>query len=395
MRVGIDATCWSNPRGYGRYTRGLLTALLANTLQHEFILFVDRQTQTQTQWPFPSNAQTVVAETSQAPTVAASADGQRSLPDLLAMTRAVARTPLEVFFFPSLYTYFPVVTRAKILVGVHDVIVDDYPDLVFPDRWRRLLWQLKAWLAHRQAGYIVTVSEHAKHGILRHFHHRPNRTWVVGEAADPIFQPIGDEQFLSTILERFGLQRSTPFVICLGGLNPHKNLEIVLKAVAQLRCEPEFSNLEIVLVGPAESDTFTPGAADARQLVAELNLGGAVHFTGYLPDADVAGLLNAARVLAMPSFDEGFGLGAVEAAACGTPVIATCSSPLPDWLAGGGWFIDPHQPQQLGDALREVLTDEAGRRNRGRVALAQAQRLTWQRAAGQFADLLDFIEAGK
>ena len=392
MRIGIDATCWSNARGYGRYARSLLTALLAEPTQHEYIFFIDRQTQHDPRWPLPSGIRYVVAETQQSPTEAASANGQRSLRDLWAMTTVVAREPLDVFFYPSLYTYFPIITRASVLLGVHDVIVDEYPRLIFPDPLRLRLWQIKSWLAHQQAHYIVTVSDHARAGILRHFHHPANRVWIVGEAPAVIFQPMTDENALLVVLNRFDLTRSTRFVICLGGLNPHKNLGILISAIAELRKEPQFADLQLVLVGPAENDLFTPGTADLRRLVADLNLESVIRFTGYLPDEDVACLLNAATVFAMPSFDEGFGLGAVEAAACGLPVVATCNSPLPRLLEGAGIFIDPQQPHQLLSAVRNILSDETGRKLMGQIALTRARALTWQKAAQQFNALLTEVE---
>jgi alpha-1,3-rhamnosyl/mannosyltransferase len=108
MRIGIDASCWSNRRGYGRFTRGLLQALLKIDTSHEWILFVDAQTYTQGQ--MPQEATCVVIPTKVSPTEAASSSGRRSLSDLWAMTQAVARYPLDVFFFPSVYTYFPILT---------------------------------------------------------------------------------------------------------------------------------------------------------------------------------------------------------------------------------------------------------------------------------------------
>lgn len=80
------------------------------------------------------------------------------------MTKSVAGQSLDAFFFPSVYTYFPAITTGKIILGVHDVIAEDYPDLVFPDKKHRRLWALKGWLAHKQTNYIMTVSEHAKKG---------------------------------------------------------------------------------------------------------------------------------------------------------------------------------------------------------------------------------------
>jgi glycosyltransferase involved in cell wall biosynthesis len=169
-------------------------------------------------------------------------------------------------------------------------------------------------------------------------------------------------------------------------------MEVLFEAMTKLRRQPQFADLQLVLVGPAESDSFTPGAATARQIVAQSGLSEAVHFTGYLPDTEVACLLNAAQLLAMPSLEEGYGLGAVEAAACGTPVVATKHSPLPQLLAGGGLFVDPRRPQEVTAALAEILGDKSKRQEMGRVALSRAQELTWQRAAGQFLELLAAIE---
>ena len=377
-------------RGYGRYARGLLTALLAEPSPHEFVFFVD--VHTETAWSFPEGAQVVVVSTKEAPTEAATADGRRSILDLWAMTSALARMPLDVLFYPSVYTYFPAITRARIVLGVHDIIPELYPKLVFPSRHQRFLWQAKGWLAHRQADYILTVSDHAKDGIVHYFGWDTDFVWVVGEAPDPVFRPNTDQFAISQALTRQGLDPDSRFIVCLGGLNPHKNMEVLFEAMTKLRRQPQFADLQLVLVGPAESDSFTPGAATARQIVAQSGLSEAVHFTGYLPDTEVACLLNAAQLLAMPSLEEGYGLGAVEAAACGTPVVATKHSPLPQLLAGGGLFVDPRRPQEVTAALAEILGDKSKRQEMGRVALSRAQELTWQRAAGQFLELLAAIE---
>lgn len=390
MRVGIDATCWSNPRGYGRYARGLLAALLAEPSSHDFVLFVDAHTRSK--WPMPDGAGYVVVPTTEAPTVAASASGRRSVRDLLAMTRAVARAPLDVMFYPSVYSYFPAVTRARVVLGVHDVIAEDHPRLVFPHRRQRLMWAAKGRLARWQADHIVAVSEHSKAGIVRRFGWPPERVRVVGEAPDPVFRPVGDTAAIGRALARHGLGPAARFIVYLGGLNPHKNLGALFGALAGLRREARFADLRLLLVGPAESDTFTPGALEARRAVARLGIEAAVGFTGYVPDDEVACLLNAARALVLPSFDEGFGLPAVEAAACGTPVVATRNSPLPRLLEGGGLFVDPHRPEELRAALARLLGDEAGRRQTGRVARERARALTWQRAAAQFRALLAAME---
>jgi glycosyltransferase involved in cell wall biosynthesis len=181
--------------------------------------------------------------------------------------------------------------------------------------------------------------------------------------------------------------------MCLGGLNPHKNLPMLLDVLGQLHADPRYADVHLVLVGPAEEDTFTPGAVSLRRHLQQLGLDQAVHFTGFIDDEAVVGWLNGALALVMPSLEEGFGLGAVEAAACGAPVVATCNSPLPQLLAGGGYFVDPQRPEQLHAALAALLDDEAQRRRLGEAASRRAQALTWGRSATQFRALLDKLEA--
>jgi len=393
MRVGIDATCWSNRRGYGRFTRGLIKALLEVNTNHEFILFVDGQTYAQSQ--LPPGATCVVVPTTQAPTEAASASGRRSLHDLWAMMTAVARCPLDALFFPSVYTYFPVLTGATVILGVHDVIAENYPHLIFPDRQGRRLWALKGWLAHQQADYILTVSEHAKRGIVRYFRHAPERVWVIDEAPDPIFRPLTPKKIDWEMLSRYGLSPANRFLLYLGGINPHKNLGMLVESLATLRREPDFEDVRLVIVGDIKTDVFTPGLDTLKAQIASLNLQDTVCFTGFVSDADAVHFLNAAQTVVLPSFAEGFGLPAIEGAACGTTVIATCNSPLPELLAGGGLFIDPTQPEQLTQAIRQVLSDETERHRLGKSALERAQQFTWQRSAIQMQKMLTAVEQSK
>ena len=142
MKIGIDVTCWSNNRGYGRYARGLVTAVLENASGHDFVLFTDNHTYTSANSLFPDQVEVVVVDTAASPSDAASAAERRSLRDMWAMALAVGNVPLDLMFFPSTYTYYPVLTKARLLMGVHDDIAESYPELVFPERKRRFVWNI-------------------------------------------------------------------------------------------------------------------------------------------------------------------------------------------------------------------------------------------------------------
>ena len=120
--------------------------------------------------------------------------------------------------------------------------------------------------------------------------------------------------------------------------------------------------------------------AGINEAIAECGTAEFVRWTGYLPDADLRHLLTGTRALLLPSENEGFGLPAVEAAACGAPVVATTASPLPQLLAGGGYFVAPGDVAGLVAGMRALL-DDGERERRGRVALERATRLTWRASA--------------
>jgi glycosyltransferase involved in cell wall biosynthesis len=116
-----------------------------------------------------------------------------------------------------------------------------------------------------------------------------------------------------------------------------------------------------------------------------------VIFTGYLPDEELVLLLNISTVLVLPSLMEGFGLPAMEAAACGCPVIATSASPLPTVLGDAGTYIDPTKPEELETALIQVLESESLRQRMREAGLRAARMLTWDAAARQMMALMQKV----
>src|SRR5262245_56287598 len=129
MRIGVDACCWANRRGFGRFTRELLQALIATDTSNEYLFFIDHHTAQFCE--LPDTVQKIVVQTDVSPTQAASSSGRRSLADLWALSREVFRHHLNLFFFPAVYSYFPIVNRTKIVVTLHDAIAEHYPELVF------------------------------------------------------------------------------------------------------------------------------------------------------------------------------------------------------------------------------------------------------------------------
>jgi len=138
----------------------------------------------------------------------------------------------------------------------------------------------------------------------------------------------------------------------------------------------------LVMTGDISGDAFHTYYGTIAAQVKALGLEDRVRFTGYLDDSEVVTMLNLASVLLLPSLMEGFGLPAVEAAACGCPVIATTASPLPGLLGRGGVYIGTAE-DEIASALEGVLHSETLRSEMSAAGLAAAQRLTWEQAARQ------------
>jgi len=382
VKIGIDASCWANRRGYGRYTREIITAILEVDTRNEYVLFLDAPTEQQCP-DLPRHVRRHVVHTTAAATAAASSDGRRSLRDLWAMARAVSasRSSLDVFYFPSVYTFFPVPRRLRTLVTIHDTIAERHPALVFPHRHHQLFWTLKVAWAVRQAARILTVSNTAKSDVMARFGLPADRVAVVSNAVGSEFRPPDDPAGTQRILARHGLTPANRFLLYVGGMSPHKNIETLIDAYCAIGGEDGFGDLRLVLIGEVERDAFHSSYQALRQRVARGGATGKVIFTGFVPDEELRYWFAAAQALVLPSVDEGFGLPAIEAMACGTPVVASRAGALPEVVADAGLLFEPRSAAALANVLRRVLADAPLRdaltvKGRGRAA-----QFTWRASA--------------
>lgn len=327
------------------------------------------------------NLRTVVVSQGVSPTAAASADSSRAPLDMLRLTRAVARERLDVFFSPSVYTYFPLPPGLRAVVTVHDAIAERFPELTLPTPRARLFWRAKVWLALRQARLVLTVSDYAASELRTVLGVAPHRIRVATEApADAYRVPVAPEA-IAAATAGAGLPPGARWIAYVGGFNPHKHVDLVVRAHADVsagRAHPP----HLLLVGTVSGDVFHGSLEPIRAAIAESGTAALVHWTGFVPDDRLAPLLAGAVTLVLASASEGFGLPAVEAAACGTPVVATTASPLPQLLAGGGIFVPPGDRPALAAALAAMLDDEPRRRDMGETARTRAAALTWKAGAG-------------
>jgi glycosyltransferase involved in cell wall biosynthesis len=296
----------------------------------------------------------------------------------------------DLFFFPAVYSYYPMLRRVPTVVTFHDAIAETHPGLIFPGARARLFWGAKSWLANRQASRLLTVSQDARTRIAAAFGRPEASIAVVAEGPGEAFRPLNDPAAAHAVIERYQLPAKTPIVLYVGGISPHKNLDGLLHAFARL----EEGRAHLAIVGDHSGDGFLGCYPQLLQLRARLGLESKVTFTGFVPDDDLAVLYNAATVLALPSFDEGFGLPAVEAMACGLAVAASRTGSLSEIVGPAGVFFDPRDHAMMAEALRRVLDDPRLRADLSAEGLRRASLFTWSAAARDTVRLFEETVTG-
>ncbi len=385
MRIGIDGSCLSNRRGFGRFARQLLGALAAQPGGHQFTVFVDGPSASKVEVPAPFER--VVVDVGEAPSRAARAQGRRRWRDMIAMGLAVARSRIDLMYFPATYSFFPVWNVPRLVVTMHDTLPLTHPELVFPSLSGRLAWRLKEATAARWADRIVTVSEASRKAIGAWSGWSDDRIRVITEGPDPIFRPRGGEPQACLVLERFAIPPDARYLLYVGGLSPHKNLIRLIEAFAQGAADDAL----LVLAGDV-NDVFHTHVPEIRATVERLQINDRVIMTGFVPDDDLVFLYSRAYALVSPSLMEGFGLPAVESMACGTPVVSSCAGSLPEVVGDAGVYFDPTNVGSMAEVIGSFLSNGERRDAMAHRARERAALFTWEASARALIACFDELE---
>jgi glycosyltransferase involved in cell wall biosynthesis len=388
MRIGIDGACLSNRRGFGRFARLMVDALARANANHDFVVFVDRPSIEYV--CIPLVMKTVAVEVREAPSKAASSTGRRRVGDMLAMGRAVAKADLDLIYFPASYSFFPVWNAGKVVVTMHDTLALAHPEWVFPGGKGKLAWRAKEQAAALWADRIVTVSEAARRDLLDWFRLPESRVRVVTEGPDAVFRAEETGPDSERVLQSHGIDPGSRYLLYVGGLSPHKNLLRLIEAFAKV----DSPDTRLILVGDI-GDVFHTHVPELREAVARFDLGDRVHFTGFVPDDDLAHLYRRAYALVQPSLMEGFGLPPVEAMACGTPVLSSTAGSLPEVIGEAGLFFDPTDIDEMTAQIIRLLNDHSHRDQLARLALQRSKKFTWESAARSLLDCFEELGSSR
>ncbi len=361
MHIGIDATALPHqPGGAGNYIIHLIRALASLSNEYQFTIFAHHSGRDLIDSP-PSSRMNWVLIPDKSP-------ARRLVWEQVTFPRLVRQS--RVGLLHSLHYTRPLFLACSSVVTFHDMTFFLYPHL--HTRSKRIFFPSAIRLSARLADALIAVSENTKNDAIRLLGVPGDKITAIPHGVGEEFHPITDARLLDDIRLKFSLPQD--FILNVGVVEPRKNLTLLLKSYQQLHSQG--ISLPLVIVGGLGwmyEDVF-------RQ-VESLGIKEQVYFTGYVPDHDLPIIYNLARVFVYPSIYEGFGLPPLEAMACGTPVITTAVSSMPEHVADAGILIPPQDENALTNALQKLINDSTLQEELSSKGPERASQFTWKRTA--------------
>lgn len=286
----------------------------------------------------------------------------------------ISRLGLDLLHSPDFIP--PAFGYDRSVITIHDLNFLYYPRFLTPESRRYYNEQIE-WAVQR-TDHILADSHATKTDLTSVLGVSSERITVIHLAADPSFQPVPDGE-AHRVANQYGLEPG--FLFFVGTLEPRKNVPGLLHAY-RILLDQKATAEPLVLVG-GKGWLYE----EIFDRVEALGLSDQVRFLHRVPDTDLPGLYSAASVLTTPSFYEGFGLPALEAMACGTPVVVADRASLPEVVGDAGLLVDPEDPEAIAAGLNRVLTDEDMRASMAALGLERASGFSWERVARETLDV--------
>jgi glycosyltransferase involved in cell wall biosynthesis len=276
---------------------------------------------------------------------------------------------LDLFHSPD-FVLPPVNSRIPTLLTVHDLSFIHFPH-VFPERLVNYLNQVVPWSIGR-ASHILADSEATRNDLLSIWQVSPEKVTVLYSGVHERFQPVGNVRQITAVRQKYSLH-NWPYILSVGTLQPRKNYQMLIRAFAPLADKLPHHLVISGGKGWLYDEMLTE--------VARQGLTGRVHFIGFVADADLPTLYSEADLFVFPSLYEGFGLPLLEAMGCGTAVITSNSSSLPEVAGKAAHQLPPQDQPAWTEAMHTLLSDSSQRSQLVQAGFEQVRRFSWQESA--------------
>jgi glycosyltransferase involved in cell wall biosynthesis len=263
---------------------------------------------------------------------------------------------------------FPFLHTGANVMTIHDLI-----PRFFPERYpHALAWFAESFERVHEMDLLLTPSEHTKADVIEILKVPEEKIRVTPLAADEQYRPL-DKEEVKSVLVKYGID-ANPYLLSVGTLEYRRNMHRLIEAFRILKQEQKTLDHKLVLVGRK---------GESWQIIFEtvdkLDLRGNVLWLGHVPFDELPALMNGAEAFVYPSAYEGFGLPPLEAMACGTPVVSSRASSLPEVIGDAGIFFDPYDTEAMAAALHAVLANRCLRKELRNKGLTRAKAFSWKR----------------
>ncbi|MDD3554877.1 MAG: glycosyltransferase family 1 protein [Deltaproteobacteria bacterium] len=291
--------------------------------------------------------------------------------------RLLKNSTFDLYFEPN-FIPFSVPAR-HLVITIYDFSFHLHRD--WHPRDRVLYFQRHFWPNLSRAQHFIFISDFIRKSAIEEFGFDSRRCTTIHCGVDShVFRPKTPEE-LTPVRQRYNLFK--PFILFTGSVEPRKNLQNLLKAYLSLPGQVK-EEVGLLLAG------FSGWQNEAIMRILRANQGH-IRYLGYVPEADLACLYNLAEFFVYPSFYEGFGLPPLEAMACGTPVIVSHAASLPEVCADAALYVNPHDVNDIANAMLRLLTDSFLRQNLAQQGQRRAALFSWDMAAEQHLQLFERI----
>lgn len=363
MRIGIDATALPpRPVGAGNYIIHLIRALAEVNDRYELVVFAH-----------PGGRELIAVPESERfrwAVIPGRNPVLRLLWEQTALPRLAGSTRLDLLH--SLHYTRPWRLPCLSVVTLHDMTFFLYPQL--HTRSKRVFFPPAIRASARTADALITVSESTRRDSMRLLGVPAEKIFATQLGVDPAFRPVQDPVLRAEVRQKYNLPER--FILYVGLVEPRKNLPGLIQAYRSA-VEQGITH-RLVVVG-----RFGWRYRQVLEEIETLGLQGQVQFTGYIPQQDLPIVYNLATLFVYPTLYEGFGLPALEAMACGTPVVTSDIASLPEIVGEAGILVPPGDQQALSQALHTALTDQALQNRLATKGPERASQFTWERTARQ------------
>ena len=296
----------------------------------------------------------------------------------------------SLFHFPFLIKHFnldifhspffiaPLWNVNNLIITVHDLMALTFPNFFGGRSYikeKGAYWYHRTFvpLSIKKAKRIIAVSQNTKMDLINHLHIDPKKISVIYEAVDEQFK----KNHTVIELEKFKRDKGLPanYLLYAGTMKPYKNIQLIISALKILKQKGE---LKYKLLIAGRKDRFFP---TVYKEVKDRNLVDDVDFLDYVSDDELPLIIKCADIFIFPSLYEGFGLPALEAMSLGVPTIVSNTSSLPEVVGDGAMIVDPHDPQDLSQAVVSLLKDGDLRKKLSQKGIERSKAFSWRKTA--------------